>query len=118
MPEPVRHELLPDHGDRSSNATAHDTNLVVEAGAGSGKTSSLVRRIVALVASGVEIGAIAAIKYTERAAAELRPRLRTERRRAEAGAGSGAPVRGLRRRAAVGALAPAPSGSRPGSEGA
>jgi len=53
-------------------------NLFVEAGAGAGKTSSLVGRIVALVRSGVEIESIAAITFTEKAAAELRHRLRAE----------------------------------------
>ncbi|HSJ91547.1 MAG TPA: UvrD-helicase domain-containing protein [Ilumatobacter sp.] len=55
-----------------------DTNLFVEAGAGAGKTSSLVGRIVALVRSGVDIGSIAAITFTEKAAAELRHRVRDE----------------------------------------
>ena len=54
------------------------TNLFVEAGAGAGKTSSLVGRIVALVRSGVDIGSIAAITFTEKAAAELRHRVREE----------------------------------------
>src|SRR5690606_28364683 len=49
-----------------------------EAGAGAGKTSSLVGRIVALVRSGVDIGSIAAITFTEKAAAELRHRARAE----------------------------------------
>ena len=53
-----------------------DANLFVEAGAGAGKTSSLVARIVSLVDHGVDIGAIAAITFTEKAAAELRHRLR------------------------------------------
>ena len=71
------HEL-PDQPDRSAIAERLETNLFVEAGAGSGKTSSLVGRIVALVASGVEIGTVAAITFTEKAAAELRHRLRQE----------------------------------------
>ena len=66
----------PDQGARDRIATELDVNLFVEAGAGAGKTSSLVGRIVALVESGVEIGAIAAITFTEKAAAELRHRLR------------------------------------------
>jgi len=53
-------------------------NLFVEAGAGAGKTTSLVKRIVALVASGFDITSIAAITFTEKAAAELRHRLRIE----------------------------------------
>ena len=50
--------------------------LFVEAGAGSGKTSSLVGRFVALVLSGVEVAGIAAITFTEAAASELRARIR------------------------------------------
>ncbi|MFT5222459.1 MAG: ATP-dependent helicase/nuclease subunit A, partial [Glaciecola sp.] len=53
--------------------------LFVEAGAGSGKTKSLVDRIVALVVSGdVALANIAAITFTEKAAAELRDRIREE----------------------------------------
>jgi ATP-dependent helicase/nuclease subunit A len=54
-----------------------DSTLFVEAGAGSGKTKSLVDRVVALVASGTEMRRIAAITFTEKAAAELRDRIRT-----------------------------------------
>lgn len=50
--------------------------MLVEAGAGTGKTSALVDRVVSLVASGVRIERIAAITFTERAAAELRDRVR------------------------------------------
>jgi ATP-dependent exoDNAse (exonuclease V) beta subunit len=50
--------------------------LFVEAGAGSGKTRALVERVVALVRGGVELRAIAAITFTEKAATELRDRLR------------------------------------------
>jgi ATP-dependent helicase/nuclease subunit A len=54
-----------------------DTNLMVVAGAGTGKTTALVGRIVALVGSGaVSLGEIAAITFTEAAAAELRQRIR------------------------------------------
>ena len=52
-----------------------DTTLFVEAGAGSGKTRSLVDRVLALVRSGVEMRAIAAITFTEKAATELRDRI-------------------------------------------
>jgi ATP-dependent helicase/nuclease subunit A len=67
----------PDLAARERIATDLTANLFVEAGAGAGKTTSLVRRIVALVASGVDIGSVAAITFTEKAAAELRHRLRT-----------------------------------------
>ena len=56
-----------------------DETLFVEASAGTGKTTSLVQRIVNLVASGrATIGSIAAITFTEAAAAELRDRARQE----------------------------------------
>ena len=62
-----------------------DRTLFVEAGAGSGKTGSLVRRVLALVAHGVELRHVAAITFTEKAAAELRDRIRValERRAAD-----------------------------------
>ena len=50
--------------------------LFVEAGAGTGKTKSLVDRITSLVKDGNEIGRIAAITFTEAAAGELRDRVR------------------------------------------
>jgi ATP-dependent helicase/nuclease subunit A len=54
-----------------------DATLFVEAGAGSGKTKALVDRIVHLVTSGTAgLDAIAAITFTEKAAAELRDRVR------------------------------------------
>ena len=60
-----------------------DETLFVEASAGTGKTTSLVQRVVNLVASGrAAIGSIAAITFTEAAAAELRDRARQELERA------------------------------------
>ena len=54
-----------------------DTTLVVVAGAGTGKTTALVGRIVELVRSGrASLREIAAITFTEAAAAELRQRVR------------------------------------------
>lgn len=64
---------------------ALEENLFVEAGAGTGKTSSLVDRIVALVASGrATLGRVAAITFTEAAASELRDRVREALERAAA----------------------------------
>ena len=57
---------------------ALDRTLFVEAGAGTGKTRSLVARAVNLFASGVDIRRVAAITFTEAAAAELRERIRAE----------------------------------------
>ena len=49
----------------------HDVSMFIEAGAGTGKTTALVDRVVALVATGrVELRELAAITFTEAAAAE------------------------------------------------
>ncbi len=53
-----------------------DGTYLVEAGAGTGKTTVLVDRLVALVASGVRLDRVVAITFTEKAAGELRLRLR------------------------------------------
>ena len=54
-----------------------DTNLIVEAGAGTGKTYALVSRVVALVKAGFKMQNIVAITFTEAAAAELSERIRS-----------------------------------------
>jgi len=52
-----------------------DTTLLVEAAAGTGKTASLVGRMVESIATGrCEIGRLAAVTFTRKAAAELRGR--------------------------------------------
>jgi ATP-dependent exoDNAse (exonuclease V) beta subunit len=61
---------------RLAVATRLDQTLFVEAGAGTGKTTALVGRIQALVEQGVDMRGIAAITFTEAAAAELRHRVR------------------------------------------
>ena len=67
----------PDQPARDRIAHDLDATLFVEAGAGSGKTTNLVTRIVNLVASGtVEMREIAAVTFTEKAATELRDRVR------------------------------------------
>jgi ATP-dependent helicase/nuclease subunit A len=56
-----------------------DTTFFVEAGAGTGKTRELVQRITNLIVCGVtQIDHIAAITFTEAAAAELKDRVRTD----------------------------------------
>lgn len=56
-----------------------DRTLFVDAGAGTGKTTELVRRICNLVVlQGVALQQIAAITFTEAAAAELQSRVRVE----------------------------------------
>jgi ATP-dependent exoDNAse (exonuclease V) beta subunit len=65
----------------------HDTTLFVEAGAGTGKTTALVDRVVSLIARGrVTIRELAAITFTEAAAGELRDRIRYRLELAAAGA--------------------------------
>ncbi len=55
-----------------------DGALLLAAGAGSGKTSVLVERFVrAVLEDGVEVAAILAITFTDKAAAELRERIRS-----------------------------------------
>lgn len=56
---------------------ALDETLFVEAGAGTGKTHALVERFVALVLGGRPIERLVAITFTEKAAAELRERVRS-----------------------------------------
>src|SRR6186997_3050758 len=58
-------------------ATALDDTLVVEAAAGTGKTTELVGRIVRILAEGRTTGdKIVAVTFTEKAAGELKLRLR------------------------------------------
>jgi len=73
----VAPQQLVDLAARKQIATDLGSRLVVDAGAGSGKTTALVERIVSLVCEeGLPISSIAAITFTEAAAAELRLRVR------------------------------------------
>jgi ATP-dependent helicase/nuclease subunit A len=67
-----------DQAARDSVRTDHGSTLFVEAGAGTGKTTALVARVVDMVATGFlpSISGLAAITFTENAAAELRSRIR------------------------------------------
>ena len=71
-------ERLPvDQSHRDRIVKVRDTNQFVEAGAGSGKTRALVDRVEALVLDdAIPLEQIAAITFTEKAAAELRDRVR------------------------------------------
>ena len=65
----------PDQAVRDRISTNLDKSFLVEAGAGSGKTRQLLRRMVALVKTGhAKIDQIAAVTFTRKAAAELRER--------------------------------------------
>jgi ATP-dependent exoDNAse (exonuclease V) beta subunit len=76
---------LADQAARDRIVRDLDSNLVVEAAAGTGKTTALVRRIVAVVASGrTTLDKVVAVTFTEKAAGELKLRVREqieERRR-------------------------------------
>ncbi|MGO9457681.1 MAG: UvrD-helicase domain-containing protein [Acidimicrobiales bacterium] len=66
----------PDRVTREAVVAELDATLFVEASAGSGKTTQLVARLLELVCSGrATIDQVAAITFTEAAAAELRDRL-------------------------------------------
>lgn len=69
---------LPDRTARERIAQDLDTNLLVEAGAGSGKTTALVGRMIALIATGsATVDQIAAVTFTRKAAGELRERFQS-----------------------------------------
>ncbi len=68
---------LADQANRETIRSDLSSTLFVEAGAGSGKTKALVDRVLALIGSGVPLENIAAITFTEKAAAELRDRIRS-----------------------------------------
>lgn len=59
-------------------------SLVVEASAGTGKTSELIRRIVRVLATGTPVQKIVAVTFTHKAAGELKIRLREELDKARA----------------------------------
>ena len=85
---------LADAEARAAIADDLDSNLVVEAAAGTGKTTELVRRIVAVLAAGRgAIGGLVAVTFTEKAAGELKLRLRAELERARQAATAGSPAR-------------------------
>jgi ATP-dependent helicase/nuclease subunit A len=68
---------LPDTHARDLIATALDDTLVVEAAAGTGKTTELVKRILRVLSTGrAKVGTIVAVTFTEKAAGELKLRLR------------------------------------------
>jgi len=83
---------LADQEARDLIRTALDSTLVVEAAAGTGKTTELVNRITSVLAEGrTTVERIVAVTFTDKAAGELKLRLRT--RLEEARASSGADAR-------------------------
>jgi ATP-dependent helicase/nuclease subunit A len=85
---------LADQADRDQITAALDDTLIVEAAAGTGKTTELVRRIVRVIETGrAEVTGIVAVTFTEKAAGELKLRLREALEEARRGSVSGSEER-------------------------
>jgi len=75
MPE-IRHpSALPDAGARQRALLDYESTLLVEAGAGSGKTALMAGRVALMLAHGIHPRDIVAITFTEAAASELLERI-------------------------------------------
>ncbi len=82
---------LADQEARDRIRTDLDSTMVVEAAAGTGKTSELVNRIVSILAEGrTTVDRIVAVTFTDKAAGELKLRLRTGLEEARTAVGSDA----------------------------
>ena len=80
---PVIQPQLDDRAARERIRTSLAESLLVEASAGTGKTTELIARIVAVLANGLTtINRIVAVTFTNKAAGELKLRLRQELDRA------------------------------------
>jgi ATP-dependent exoDNAse (exonuclease V) beta subunit len=87
----TRERVLSDTAAREAIASRLDETLIVEAAAGTGKTTELVGRIVTILAEGrAEVSEIVAVTFTEKAAGELKLRLRERLDRARTDAGADA----------------------------
>ena len=76
---PTLHPQLDDRAARQRIRTSLAESLLVEASAGTGKTTELVARIVSVLSSGAtSISHIVAVTFTNKAAGELKLRLRQE----------------------------------------
>lgn len=79
----VTTDLPGDQSDRDAAARERDRNVLIDAGAGTGKTTTLVKRVTHLVAPDDDgpcwpLARIAAITFTRKAAGELRLRIREQ----------------------------------------
>lgn len=68
---------LKDDDARRAAICDHHRSILVEAGAGSGKTAVMAGRIAMMLAGGITPGSIAAVTFTEFAASELLARVRS-----------------------------------------
>ena len=83
-------ELLADLNPQQRQAATHgDGPLLIVAGAGTGKTATLVHRVAWLIAQGVDPGRILLLTFTRRAAAEMLRRAENLLRRLGAKNGAG-----------------------------
>src|SRR5215469_12010716 len=81
-------KVLADQKARDLISNALDETLVVEAAAGTGKTTELVNRIISVLESGrTTVDRIVAVTFTDKAAGELKLRLRVGLEKARSGAG-------------------------------
>ena len=95
---PSRHRPARDQAERDAAGRERDRNVLIDAGAGTGKTTILIDRLVSMVAPetgpAVPITRVAAITFTRKAAGELRLRIREELLRALAEPGAAGERRG------------------------
>jgi ATP-dependent helicase/nuclease subunit A len=63
---------------RRRAAQSIDRNVFLDAGAGCGKTQALTGRVLALLEAGVEVAEIVAVTFTNKAARDMKARLRRE----------------------------------------
>ncbi|TIP11325.1 exodeoxyribonuclease V subunit beta [Mesorhizobium sp.] len=68
--------IIPDLEARRCALTDFQSNILVEAAAGTGKTSLMAGRVAMMLAGGIDPASIAAITFTELAASELEARIR------------------------------------------
>ena len=88
---------LVDQRERELIHTALDSTLIVEAAAGTGKTTELVKRMASVLAEGkARVDEIVAVTFTDKAAGELKLRLRSELEQARKAAKRESAQRNLR----------------------
>ena len=75
MPGTHHFPALPDAGARQRALLDYGATLLVEAGAGSGKTALMAGRVALMMAHGIPPRDIVAVTFTEAAAAELLERI-------------------------------------------